>query len=263
MKIRVILPTLFPKLAERALTALRQHGCGDGVSVRFVVVSDTTPDGDDIDFVYEETPRGIYPAIRAGVERCEPDSIVHVTCDDVIYNPGWLNAALDAFLFHDRKQQNKNYIMGLRHAGGIGTCYGHMYANFPMFRKTLLDDSYIAENFMAPYLRAQWGDVALGLATWYAGGVVRDSGTDILLGWADRMGLPEALHKHSTHEQDMVEIQNRFGPAFGQGWPETYRGFNIDCAPSMLTDGTIRVPSYTHFTMEYGRNYYDTQRRFG
>ena len=193
--IYVLLPSLFPALAARALSTMRKHGA-DGVDLRFVVVSNTTPDGDDVEFVYEEQPRGIYPAIRAGFDRCPDGSIVMVTCDDVVHAPGWLAKTLPAFLEIERTTQNKKLIVGLRHAGGIGTCYGHMYANFPMFRKNVVtDDPFIEEHFIPSYLRSQWGDVALGLAVWAAGGVVKDAGTEAVLGWADRMEQPEALHK--------------------------------------------------------------------
>lgn len=246
MIVNVVAPSLFPPLCERLLSSLRNHGA-DGVDFRPIVIGPNKPQGDDVKFVHEEKPRGIYFALREGIKHCDPGAVVHVTCDDVVYHPGWLAKALPQF---EREEQATPFmLMGLRHAGGIGTCYGKMYANFPMFRLSLLDNDGIREHFMPEYLTGQWGDVALGLGVWASGGVVKDSGTETLLGWSDRMGQPEAKTKHAPFERDMKALRSRFDPIFGGGWPNVYRSFNVDCSPDMLRGGTINIPDYNQFVM--------------
>lgn len=246
MIVSVILPSLFQPLCERVLASIRNHGA-EGVTVKPIVIGPNKPAGDDVLFVHEEKPRGIYHAIRDGVKCAAPKSIIHITCDDVVYHPGWLAKALPEFLAAE--QATPKLVMGLRHAGGIGTCYGKMYANFPMFRDWLLDDEFISEHFMPLYLKGQWGDVAFGLGVWAAGGIVKDSGTETLLGWSDRMGQPEAKTKHTPFEKDMNELRRRFDPIFGEGWPRVFRAFNVDCSPDMLRGGTINIPNYNDFVM--------------
>lgn len=264
VKISILLPSLHERLACRAAASLAAHGMPAGeIELRFIIIN--PPDAAPwIDFEspsrgisllqVSQPPAGVNAALRAGLKAIidasssadRPDHIV-IAADDVIYKPGWLEKLWGGYLKAVQRFNGK-VIMGIRHAGGIGTCWGHMYANFPIFPAALvLNDPYILENFMPSWLRGQWGDVALSLACWRAGGVVVDSNTGILVAWSDRMGYPEAVTKGASDGDDMAAMVERFGPAFGYGWGHGFRDFNIDCPFTILRDGTVRVPRASSF----------------
>jgi hypothetical protein len=249
--VNLLISTLFPRLCDRALMTAWKHGAED---IEFVpiIVGPEAPLRSDIIFCEQKEKLGSNAANRVGLESIEDDAIVVLAADDVIFNRDWLKYALPNFLALEKEIEGRPAIMGLRHIGGIGTTYGRMYANFPMFRRNMLREfPSVGENFCPPWLVGQWGDCALGMAIWREGGKVADSGTNTLIRWADRMGFPESPMKYQPQERDIEAFRDHFAD-MSAGWPRNFRGFNIDCFnPAMIKDGTICEPRYENFVKRY------------
>lgn len=246
MIVQALIPSLYPNLLDRMIASARPHGA-PGVELRFLVVGKYKPEGTDIDFIEEtEKPQGVYAASRLAIPAMRRDAVLHLTCDDVVYKPGWLVSAMERLRASDDKT-----IVGVRHGGGIGTVYGRMYANFALVRLRAILTPEFEEDFMPRYLRGQWGDAALALAMWREGGRVIDGGAGPdglpVIQFADRMGNPEASTKTDQFDADMAAIQKRFAH-FAKGWPRFFRGFNIDMPRAALDEnGTICDPNFRSF----------------
>lgn len=253
MNVNIIIPSLYPRLLNRALMSVMRDGSDCDIMpvvvapfpYNFVVIA--------AKFV-QDTQAGSNAANRLGTEACDDDAIIVMSADDVLFRKDWLAYCLPQFLKMEAEAgEDVPFIMGIRHAGGIGTCYGRMYANFPMFRKSIVKKHGLS--FFPTFLTG-WGDVALGLSCWQEGGVVKDSGTPDggpFIKWGDRMGCPESKMKYTPHEADMRALREWF-VEISLGWPQEFRGFNVDCPPDMLKDGTIYEPDPVKFhAMAKGR----------
>lgn len=245
--VNLLMPTLHPGLAARALRQAAEHGA-EGVELEPVVVSHAPPPGVDCLFVREDRPRGVNAAMRAVVVCCRGEFVL-AACDDVLFAPGWLAVALQKLLRTEAEHPGRPAMVGLR--GGpvhqAPTCYGRLYATLPLFRRSVLEHPEIARHFMPPYLRGQWGDVAFGMALWSAGGLVVDSGAmsdgSELVTWAaDRMGYPESRPGRGFDDDDTAAFRRVWHPIMGKDWPEDPRDFNVSCPVEMLRGGTIDIP---------------------
>lgn len=224
---------------------------GSAAELMPVITGPAAPKFDGIRFCERLELDGSNAANRQGLAACDDDAIIVLAADDVVFTRNWLATCLPAFLKHEQELGERPCVMGLRHIGGVGTAYGRMYANFPMFRKSMFSRfPQIAENFCPKWLLGQWGDVAFGMAVWRDGGQVRDSGDDILVRWIDRMGFPESPMKYLPVDDDIESFRRHFAD-MGQGWPRNFRGFNIDCPPTILENATICEPDPEKFRDRY------------
>lgn len=232
------------------MTAMKH---GSDAEVTAVITGPECPRTEGVRFVEQKERLGSNAANRLGLKSCDDDAIIVLAADDVIFTKGWLGQVLPKFLAAEKENEGRAVLMGIRHIGGIGTTYGRMYANFPMFRKSMLATyPAAADNFCPEWLIGQWGDCAFGMGVWREDGVVLDSDTDPLIRWADRMGHPESPMKYAPMENDTEIFRRRFAD-FGSGWPMNFRGFNIDCSPAMLENGTICLPEYRDFVEKYNQ----------
>lgn len=245
MNVNILMPSLYSRLLNRALMSAMNHGAE--VQVTPVVVTQENPCHEGVRFVHDTEPKGSNHANRIGFAACDDDAIVVMAADDVLFKKDWLAYCLPAFLkLEDGPYMGAPFIMGIRHIGGIGTCYGRMYANFPMFRKSVALKCGL--EFFPDWLTG-WGDVAFGLSCWQRRGIVKDSETpdgEPFIKWGDRMGMPESQMKYGPHNADMAALREHF-PNFSEGWPTEFRGFNIDCPTDMLEKGTIYQPDCAKF----------------
>lgn len=243
MIVDVLMPSLFPGLAAQAIKSLQQHGAGESVSLNVIVVGPEKPPA-DCTFVQETEPQGVNAAMRRGLAECRGDLIL-AACDDAIFTPGWLAAALDQFNRAAPLMGQRPYVIGLRYGPvqQVSTIYGRLFANLPLFRRTLLDDAFLHRHFMPDYLVGQWGDGAFGLAIWQAGGMVFDSHSQPLATWAgDRLGYPHARPNREYFDEDTTAFQRQWRPIFGQGWADGFRDFNVNCPVSLLRCDTVCIP---------------------
>lgn len=257
MKVQALIPSLYPRLLDRMIASARRHGA-PGVDLEFLVIGPYRPPGDDIVYVAEtDKPKGVYAASRLAIPYLRPDAVLHLTCDDVVYEPGWLARPISVAL----SSEARPIVAGVRHGGGLGTVYGRYYANFALVRVATVLRADIAPHFMPTYLTGQWGDAALALAVWRAGGSAMECGPHdglslrgVSISFADRMGYPEAKTKHAPFAADMAAIRREFGGDMGIGWPAVFRGFNIDLPFEALdafgSNGDVRTicePDYARF----------------
>lgn len=240
MKVSVILPTLYPNLAERAIASLRQTGAPD-VDLQIVVCSPHRIGGDMVTWVDDADCNGNNAAVRKALEAVEGDYILTFT-DDATVSPGWLAKALEAIgSFGDSRPR----VLSLNH-GEVGTCFGRLYANFPFVSRSVL------ERFRSDFypFGAHWGDVSLSMAVWEAGGEVTATADRLVTFETDRMGNGESPHRSSSFMRDTKAFLARFAGTMGDGWPvENFRQYNVDLPVAALDadSRTINLPSRGQF----------------
>ncbi len=247
MKVSVLLPTLYPKLSERAIASLREHGA-EGVELEFIIVSPEpfSDKGGDLVWVKESSPRGNCAANRLALEHATGEFVVCVS-DDATYARGWLREALSFYRAH--APADRPYIVGLPIRGLVGTCFGRYYANFPFFRRELLAKyPAVGENFYPEWVSAHWGDVSLSMSVWHHGGEVHCLPVPIVAFQPDRMGAPESPVKLHAFKADTDEFVARWSGKLGEGWPvETFKDFNIDATSKLIEQHTINLPNRAMF----------------
>lgn len=256
--VNILLPTLFPALARRALNSLMAEPGNPGIELKPVIVGHgqwDDPAFAGIDawspvLVDETHPQGVNAALRLGIAHCSGDFVL-VACDDVVFEVGWLEVLLEQ---HHRLKQimgERPFAIGLRYGPveQIGTCYGRMYPTFPFFERRVLEDDDVRSHFMPNYLQRSWGDVAFGMALWKVGGAVFDSHSSALVKWhPDRLGCG-AAPKAETFYDDTRAFRRVWEPAYGTAWHQhgDLNEFNVNCPLEMLHADTICIPHPASF----------------
>lgn len=197
MKISILLPTLYPALANRLITSLRLARLPKDASYEIVAIGPDPPTGCDIVSVKEASPSGNNPANRAAFSASTGDAILCLP-DEAIVSPSVFEVATESL---GSMPNNKVVAMD----GGHWECFGKRYAPFPFtLRETIVNHW----DFFYPY-KSHWGDVAFSLDVWKKGGAVtRPSVETVIMG--DRMGLPESPNKWPNFDGDYLRFQKDF-----------------------------------------------------
>lgn len=247
MKLSVILPSLFPSLAKRAIDSLRKHGTD--IELEIVVCGPHRPTGNDILYLPETEPTGLCAAQARCFAAASGDLCMLMT-DDAYFVPNWLNAAISTFLRWSRDWPRDRFVMGFQHHASIlGTCFGHYYANFPIFWREAGEN-----NDLGPiYLYSQWSDVSLSMSILEKGGMIKRFSEQVVF-QQDRGDTPQAKWKPGqdgdVFGKDTRGFMQRFRDTMAIGWPLDpvwWRAINIDALPNILRDDTCRVHSFHAF----------------
>lgn len=197
MKISILLPTLYPVLADRLIASVRLARLPGDTSYEIVAVGPKPPVGPDIVALKELNQLGNNPANRAAFAASTGDVILCLP-DEAIVSDGVFEVAVASL-----GEMPKGRVVAMD--GGHWECFGKRYAPFPLTRReTILNHG----NFFYPY-KSHWGDVAFSLEVWRRGGeVIRPSAESIIMG--DRMGLPESPNKWPNFNGDYLRFQQDF-----------------------------------------------------
>lgn len=212
MKVSILLPSLYPVLAQRLMSYARNV---DFPNYEFVVCSPQKIEGDRVVWVEDPEPAGTGPAIRRAFQASTGEIIV-VLCDDVLLVPRWLDLALFEFL------TSPFDLWGLGREGYL-TCFNRYYASFPVCGRFLVERHW---NHFFPYT-SHFGDPAFSLAVWRAGGTAREMKEKVII-WSlfDRSGQPEAATSLNPEilQADKERLLRDF-PDFAKGWSTDYHDF--------------------------------------
>jgi hypothetical protein len=203
---QVIVPSLFPPLLERVISQINRSA----KKINFFVVSPFNPTyiAQNIVWIRDEQPAGVNAALKKAMfsDLLNIDELTSIICDDAYYFDYFGEKIEKNFnsLFPSGSYGDAPFIMGLNCADLIGTTFGRAYANFPVFiPKSLLDNTFVRENIFPRAIVGQWGDVWLGMATWYAGGKVLFADASTLIEFKDRLDQPESAFRFRFYEEDM------------------------------------------------------------
>lgn len=246
MKVSVLLPSLFPNLAQRAIDSLRNTGSVPDVDLEIVVCSPQPVEGKEVVWVKDVDLLGNNPAIHQALaaSTAGPDDFVYSFSDDAIANPGWLERVLAQYKVLSPRSEDIPFVLSTNH-GPVGTCFGRLYANFPFAKRSVVDRFYTD---FYPF-SAHWGDVSFSMAVWEAKGYVAVT-TDLIAQFSnDRMGNTESAHRTSSFLKDTAAFVKRFAHTVGEGWPiDNFRQYNIDLSPDKVdVNRTIDIPSRGEF----------------
>ncbi|MDE2010322.1 MAG: hypothetical protein KGJ09_09655 [Candidatus Omnitrophica bacterium] len=258
MKISVLLPSLYPRLAARAIASLRK------TSVPLEIVCCGPSPIPEADVSIQAPREGVCKAQRACYAKSTGDMLM-LFSDDVAVKDGWAEKSIEAFDKLGATKTVNSFILNLcSHPVCVCTCFGRAVANFPLFHRSVVDIPHptyrwekIAHDFGPAYLYSEWSDVALSMAVWEQGGMVKRMSEQLVFSppgpatdepGAERLGCPEP--SRNTFEEDCSAFLRRFRNTVGLGWPcnaKWWRAFNIDCWPGVVKDDTVFCPSYYEF----------------
>jgi hypothetical protein len=255
MKVSIIMPSLWPPLAARAIASLN----ATTIPLEIVITGPQPIDGPNVKYIPEVAPQGLCAAQRRCFQASTGD-ICTLFSDDQTAVPGWLDKVIPTFLDWSAKYAKDNFILGPKaHFTAVGTCFGRFYATYPFFWRELghvphpiYPWSGVNHDLGPEYLRSQWSDVALSMSVWEKGGVVRRFPEQLVFTPDDRrMGLPEGNRDPGVWEHDTQAFIDRFRGTVGLGWPcdvRTWRGFNIDAWSGVIdSENTCNVPNFWDF----------------
>lgn len=168
MKISVLLPSLFPDIANPAIEALRPQL--RGVDHEFVVVSPVPFSGENVVWVRETEPRGSIAAGQIAFEHARGDLVLNAT-DDFRFAPDAIAEALAAFADPARAFP---LVLTFPHRMRAMDCafaaFGRLH---PTFFVTGRADAEKAGGLFDPGYRQAFGDPDYGMRVWKSGGRVR------------------------------------------------------------------------------------------
>ena len=257
MTISVLLPTLFPRLATRAIASLRK------TSVPLEVVCCGPLPIPEADIFIQQEPAGVCAAQRACLIRATGDMVM-LFSDDVVMAAGWAEKAMDEYHRLIRLCSRDNFVLALcAHPVAVCTCFGRLYANFPLFHRSVAISA--VADFGPAYLYSEWSDVALSMTIWERNGFVKRMSERLVLSpkdvtteadylpeserrLLDRLGCPEP--KRDTFQSDCRAFLDRFKKSVGVGWPcaaEWWRAFNCEVWPGLVENDTVCITSFFEF----------------
>lgn len=203
MKVSVLLPSLYPYLADRLIRQIRTSRKPEGVEVEIVICSPVQTFGEGIVWVEEKKPRGNNPAMRSAFLASSGDLICSLA-DDFGVSDNWLEASLP--------QLNGQEELMVAMDGGAFSVFGYRYAISQLTTRGTVNRHW---QYFFPYV-SHWGDPAFALDLWRSGG--RVIGMPGVVHWGlDRMGCGESRLKESTFESDKVAFLRDFG-SMGAGY---------------------------------------------
>lgn len=206
MKISILLPTLFPPLADRLIKNIWQSELPVWCDLEIVVASPMQIFGKHIVWCRDEKPSGTNPAMRMAFEASSGDLICSLA-DDFSVNPDWLLKSVPALDFRN------DVVLALD--GGMFSCFGYRYAISPLTTRTTVKRHW---RFYFPYV-SHWGDPAFSMDMWRTGGgVLPMPDRRGVVNWGlDRMGHGESVIKESSFKPDQVRFLADFGD-MGSGY---------------------------------------------
>lgn len=197
MKVSVLLPSLFPKLADRIIRQLWASVKPKGISLEIVVCSPFHACGEGIVWCEEKEPKGTNPAMRKAFEASSGDLVCSLA-DDFGVDPFWIGTSVSDL-------GNRDEIVLAMDGGGF-SCFGYRYAISQMTTRRTVENHW---KFFFPYI-SHWGDPAFSMDVWRSGGsVVRPSQRVVHWG-LDRMGCGESGIKESSMELDKQSFLRDF-----------------------------------------------------
>jgi hypothetical protein len=193
--ISILLPTLFPKLAARAIESIYQAGIDD---YEIVVVSPMRIEGPKIVWSNEMDSAGSNPATRHAFQASKGE-IVIAMCDDVTICKDWGRKFLSEF------NEAPEVLWALR-SPDVCRWYSLVYATFPGCKRELVNRLW---KFFMPY-NGSHGDIAFSLAAHLAKVEVRVTKEQYIFNSGDRLGEPEGPAKQKFYVADEKALRTDF-----------------------------------------------------
>jgi hypothetical protein len=224
MKLSLVLPSLFPNAAHRAIANLR--ATTRGVDYEILAVTPFEISGPNIRWIREEAPRGVIPAHAAAYAAMTGDMLVALA-DDVILADNWAAAALATF--REREAGRSHFCLGLHQTNFVlSTVFGIYFPFFAVIRRPTLA---AIGGYYDPIFVAHYADPDLALRVWKAGG--RCERTPIpLISRVDREGVEAVdppVRSSASAERAKAVFAERWASTYGRGWSMAVReDFNID-----------------------------------
>lgn len=213
MKLSILLPTLFPPLAQRLIESYRKGGFDD---YEIVVCCPTKIEGDRIVWVEDKWNIGHDPACRQAFLASKGDIVMEIP-DDHLLVPNGIATALKNFEEHPHDLWDLN-------ADWYPRIFGQLFAAYWMCSRHLVEIHW--KQFF-PYLQ-HFGDPSFSLSVWRMDGVVRQMPVQLVTyPWQDRLGQAESEGKTSrlAYTYGKMRIFEDF-PEFSNGWSHDPAIFN-------------------------------------
>ncbi|MFM7347733.1 MAG: glycosyltransferase family 2 protein, partial [Tagaea sp.] len=168
MKVSILLPSLFPDLANSAIEALRPQL--RGVDHEFVVVSPISFSGENIRWIQETERRGAVAAMQTAAEHATGDLLL-ITSDDFRFSDNAIAEALAAFADPARPfPMALTYPHRMRAIDCVFATFGRLATSVCAVGKA---DALHAGGAHDRAFRIAFGDTDLGMRIMAAGGTVR------------------------------------------------------------------------------------------
>lgn len=229
MKVSIILPTLFPDLARRAIDDWRKQLAG--IEHEFVVVCPHEVGGDCVRWVPEDKPSGSSAAAQLGFENSTGDVLIG-TADDHRFGPTAVQDALTAF-----SDPNRIFplVLAYPHRRGaidfVWTYFGRLGTTFTAIGRA---DVERAGGYSDRAYRIAFSDSDLGMRVWRAGGQVRHA-RSFVQSVNDRLGNGEAPTKTvEMFDKDFVTFHARWASHFDPAWGDMNINISLEISAEFL-----------------------------
>jgi glycosyltransferase involved in cell wall biosynthesis len=164
MKLSVMVPTLFPDLAQQSIRQIEM--CTVGIDYEIVVVSPIPLFGPNIKWIKEDQPAGPNAAYKTAFENASGE-FVAVVGDDILVQPYWAELLLKQALDGEIRHPAGPFVCSMT-SGGFGTVFGMHFPFYTFARRQMLQN---LGGLVRPQLfPADWADCDLGMRVWDAGG---------------------------------------------------------------------------------------------
>lgn len=219
MKLSILMPTVFPAAALRAIEDWRAQL--RGIAHEFVVVCPREIGGESVRWIPEASPSGTLAASRLAYASASGDIAIQAA-DDVRFAMGAAHEALAAFADPNRKSPLAlTFAPRARSVEFVSTAFGRLC---PVFWAIGRADVERAGGYLDDSYDAAFAGHDLGLRIWRAGGEVR-LGVSGVQAVETRRGDGEAPTKNAeASARDFAKLHARWAPSFDPVWGDREAG---------------------------------------